>query len=124
MCRCEQCENPQMISANSIQNLSGVTSSPKTPVKKSSSRTRATSKDTVCLVCGICLIGERCTYNLQQNSVLHQKLEFILEETVDLNVNSYRGCRPCGRRIKALEKKFQVVMEQVRELHGKHSSTC
>lgn len=43
---------------------------------------------------------------------------------MDFNVNSHRGCRPCGRRIEALEIKFQVVMEQVRELRGKYSSTC
>ena len=109
---------------NSIQNLCGFSSSPKTPVKKFSSRNRATSKDTFCLVCGLCLIGERCTYNFQQNSGLRQKLEIILEEMVDFNVSSYRVCRPCGRRIEALEKKFQVVMEQVRELRGKYSNSC
>lgn len=107
-----------------MENLCGVSSSPKTPVKKSSSGNRATWKDTFCLVCGSCLIGERCTYNFQQNNVLRQKLEIILEEMVDFNVNSYRVCRPCGCRIEALEKKFQVVMEQVRELRGKYSNSC
>ena len=43
---------------------------------------------------------------------------------MDFNVSSYRVCRPCGRRIEALEKKFQVVMKQVRELRGKYSNSC
>ena len=47
---------------NLIEILSCVFSSPKTPAKKCSSRTRATSKDTDCLVRGICLIGERRTF--------------------------------------------------------------
>ena len=52
--------------ANSVENLSGISSSPETLVKNYSSRTRATSKDMVCLVCDMCLIGERFTYNFQQ----------------------------------------------------------
>lgn len=107
---------------NSIEDLPGVFSSPKTPVKKF--KTRAKSKDTICLTCGICLIGERCTYNLEQHSVLWQKLEFILEKAIDYNANSCRLCRPCGRRVEVLEKKFKVVMEQVRDLRGKYSSAC
>ena len=94
---------------NSIVDLTGVLRSPKTPVKKSTSKT----KDTICLLSGICLTGERC-------SGLRQKLESILEETVDCNVYSSRVCRPCGRRIKSLNKKYQVVMEQIRELRGKY----
>lgn len=109
---------------NSIVDLPGVFSSPKTPVKKSISKTRAKTKDTICLICGICLIGERCTYNVEQHSGLRQKLESILEETIDCNANSCRVCRPCGRRVEALDKKFNVVMEQVRELRGKYSSAC
>ncbi|KAJ7336002.1 hypothetical protein OS493_013372 [Desmophyllum pertusum] len=98
--------------------------SPKTPVKKSISKTRAKTKDTICLICEFCLIGERCTYNVEQHSGLRQKLESILEETIDCNANSCRVCRPCGRRVEALDKKFNVVMEQVREIRGKYSSAC
>ena len=100
--------------------LTGVLRSQKTPVKKSTSKT----KDTICLSCGICLIGERCTFNVQQQSGLRQKLESILEETVDCNVYSSRVCRPCGRRIKSLNKKYQVVMEQIRKLRGKYYLAC
>ena len=71
-----------------------------------------------------CLIGERCTFNVQQHSGLRQKLESILEETVDCNVYSSRVCRPCGRRIESLNKKYQVVMEQIRELRGKYYLAC
>ena len=99
---------------NSIVDLTGVVRSPKTPVKKSRSKT----KDT------ICLIGEGFTFNAQQHSDLHQKLESILEETVDCNVYSSRVCRPCGRRIESLNKKYQVVMEQIRELRGKYYLAC
>lgn len=93
-------------------------------VKKSISKTRAKTKDKICLICGICLIGERCTYNVEQHSGLRQKLESILEETIDCNANSCRVCRPCSRRVEALDKKFNVVMEQVREIRGKYSSAC
>lgn len=109
---------------NSVEDLPGVFRSPKTPIKKSISKCRAKTKDTVCLICGICLIGERCTYNVEQHSGLRTKLESILEETIDCKVNSCRVCRPCGRRVEALDKKFQVVMEQVRELRVKYSSVC
>ena len=94
---------------NSIVDLTGVLRSPKTPMKKSTSKT----KDTICLLCEICLIGERCTFNVQQHSGLRQKLESILEETVHSNVYSSCVCRPCGRKIESLNKKYQVVMEQI-----------
>ena len=71
-----------------------------------------------------CLIAERCTFNVQQHSGLRQKLESILEETVDCNVYSSRVCRPCGRKIESLNKKYQVVIEQIRELRGKYYLAC
>ena len=104
---------------NSIVDLTGVLRSPKTPVKKSTSKT----KDNLSVMWS-CLIGERCTFNVQQHSSLRQKLESILEETVDCNVYSSRVCRPCGRRIKSLNKKYQVVMEQIQELRGKYYLAC
>ena len=105
---------------NSIVDLTGVLRSPKTPMKKSTSK----MKDNNLSVMWSCLIGERCTFNVQQHSSLHQKLESILEETVDCNVYSSRVCRPCGRRIESLNKKYQVVMEQIRELRGKYYLAC
>ena len=110
--------------SNSIEDLRGVYSSPKTPIKKSFSKLRSKAKDTICLVCGISLIGERCTFNIEHNSGLRTKLEFVLENAIDFKATSNRICRPCGRKVEALEKKFNVVMQQVRELRGKFMSAC
>ena len=80
---------------------------------------RSKAKDTICLVCAISLIGERCTFNIEQHSGLRQKLESVLEHDIDFKASSSRICRPCGPW-----KKFHVVMEQVQELRGKFMSAC
>ena len=110
--------------SNSTEDLRGVYSSPKTPIKKSFSKLRSKAKDTICLVCGISLIGERCTFNIEHNSGLRTKLESVLENAIDFKATSNRICRPCGRKVEAIEKKFNVVMQQVRELRGKFMSAC
>ena len=101
---------------SSIENLRSVYSSPKTPIKKSFYKIRSKAKDTICLVCAISLIGERCTFNIEQHSGLRHKLESILEHDIDFKASSSRICRPCGRKVEALEEIFHVVMEQVQEL--------
>ena len=63
--------------ANSVENLIGISSSPKALVKKSSSKTRATSKDTVCLVCGMCLIGKRCSNYFQTLFRRRSRQQFV-----------------------------------------------
>ena len=59
-------------------------------------RIRSKVKDTICLVCAISLIGERCTFNIEQHSGLRQKLESVLEHDIDFKASSSRICRPCG----------------------------
>ena len=58
------------------------------------------------------------------HSGLRQKLESVLEHDIDFKASSSRICRPCGRKVEALEKKIHVVMEQVQELRGKFMSAC
>ena len=93
-------------------------------LRSHSQKLRSKAKDTICLVCGISLIGERCTFNIEHNSGLRAKLESVLENAIDFKATSNRICRPCGRKVEALEKKFNVVMQQVRELRGKFMSAC
>ena len=57
---------------------------------------RSKATDTICLVCAISLIGERCTFNIEQHSGLRQKLESVLEHDIDFKASSSRICRPCG----------------------------
>ena len=106
---------------SSIENLGCVHSLPKTPIKKSFYKIRSKAKDTIC---AISLIGERCTFNIEQHSGLRQKLESVLEHDIDFKASSSRICRPCGRKVEALGKKFHVVMEQVQELRGKFMTAC
>ena len=82
---------------------SGILGSPKTPVKKVTSKTHAARKDLVFLLCGKSLVGERCTFNVENHS-LPEKLQSILSEKIDLTVQSCRPCRSCGRQ---KEKKVQ-----------------
>ena len=89
---------------SSIENLRSVYSSPKTPIKKSVYKIRSKAKDTICLVCAISLIGERCTFNIEQHNGLRQKLESVLEHDINFKASSSRICRPCGRKVEALEK--------------------
>ena len=81
-----------------------VYSSPKTPIKKSFYKIRFKAKDTICLVCAISLIGERCTFNIEQHNGLRQKLESVLEHDINFKASSSRIRRPCGRKVEALEK--------------------
>ena len=76
---------------------SGILGSPKTPVKKVTSKTHAARKDLVFLLCGKSLVGERCTFNVENHS-LPEKLQSILSEKIDLTVQSCRPCRSCGRQ--------------------------
>lgn len=101
----------------------GILGSPKTPVKKVTSKTRAASKDLVCLLCGMSLVGERCTFNVE-NHGLQDKMQSILEEKIDLSVQSCRVCRPCGRQTEALDKRFSVIRQQIGEFRSKYSLSC
>ena len=74
-------------------------------MKKSFYKIRSKAKDTICLVWTISLIGERCTFNIE-NSGLRQKLESVLEHDIDFKASSSRICRPCGRKVEALEQKI------------------
>lgn len=102
---------------------SGNLGSPKTPVKKVTSKTRAASKDLVCLLCGMSLVGERCTFNVE-NHGLRDKLQSILEEKFDLTVQSCGVCRPCGRQTESLDKSFSVIRQQIGEFRSKYSLSC
>ena len=102
---------------------SGIFSSPKTPVKKVTSKTRAARKDLVCLLCGMSLVGERCTFIVENHPGLRVKLQSILEDSVDFTVQSSRVCRTCGRQTESLEKRYTVVMQQIREFRAKYSSS-
>ena len=104
---------------SSIENLRCVYSSPKTPVKKSFYKIRSKAKDTIC---AISLIGERCTFNIEQHSGLRQKLESVLEHDIDFKASSSRICRPYGHVV--MDLAGHVVMEQVQELRGKFMSAC
>ena len=87
--------------------------SPKTPVKRAGS---AVGKDTICLLCGTSLIGERCTFNVLQHVRLLQKMERLLDDQLNTNVQSSRVCRPCGRKVESLAKKKEVLTEQLKDL--------
>ena len=104
--------------------FSGIFCSPKTPEKKVTSKTRAARKDLVCSLCGMSLVGERCTFNVEIHPGLRVKLESILEESIDITVQSSHVCRPCGRQMESLEKRYNVVMQQIREFCEKYSSSC
>ena len=104
--------------------LSGIPGSPKTPVKKVMSKTCVARKDLACLICGMSLVGERCTFNVENQPGLRAKLQSILEESIDVTVQSSRVCRPCGRQTESLEKRYNVVMQQIREFRAKYSSCC
>ena len=67
---------------------------------------RSKAKDTICLVCAISLIGERCMYNIEQQGGLRQKLESVLEHDIGFKASSSRICRPCGCKVEAFEKKI------------------
>ena len=88
---------------SSIENLRSVYSSPKTPIKKSFYKIRSKAKDTIC---AISLIGERCTFNIEQHSGLRQKLESVLEHDINFKASSSRICWPCGHKVETLEKKI------------------
>ena len=103
---------------------SDIFGSPKTPVKKVMSKTRAARKDLVCLLCGMSLVGERCTFNVENHHDLRVKLHSILEESVDFTVQSSRVCRTCGRQTESLEKRYSVVRQQMKEFRAKYSSPC
>ena len=90
---------------------SGILGSPKTPVKKVTSKTHAARKDLVFLLCGKSLVGERCTFNVENHS-LPEKLQSILSEKVHLTVQSCRPCRSCGCQ---KEKRFSVIKQQIGE---------
>ena len=60
--------------------------SPKTPVKKVTSKDRAARKDLVCLLCGIAPVGERYTLNVENRHDLRVKLQSILDKSVDFTV--------------------------------------
>ena len=104
--------------------FSGIFCSPKTPVKMVTSKTRAARKDLVCSLCGMSLVGERCTFNVENHPGLRVKLESILEESINVTVQSSHVCRPCGRQMESLEKRYNVVMQQIREFCAKYSSSC
>lgn len=93
--------------------------SPKTPVKRAGS---AVGKDTICLLCGTSLIGERCTFNVLQHVGLLQKMERLLDDQLNTNVQSSRVCRPCGRKVESLAKKKEVLTEQLKDLRAKYQT--
>ena len=93
--------------------------SPKTPVKRAGS---AVGKDTICLLCGTSLIGERCTFNVLQHVGLLQKMERLLDDQLNTNVQPSRVCRPCGRKVESLAKKKEVLTEQLKDLRAKYQT--
>ena len=93
--------------------------SPKTPVKRAGS---AVGKDTICLLCGTSLIGERCTFNVLQHVGLLQKMGRLLDDQLNTNVQSSRVCRPCGRKVESLAKKKEVLTEQLKDLRAKYQT--
>ena len=122
--RLKKCSVSSVINpGDSIMESSDIFGSPKTPVKKVMSKTRAARKDLVCLLCGMSLVGERCTFNVENHHDLRIKLHSILEESVDFTVQSSRVCRTCGRQTESLEKRYSVVMQQMKEFRAKYSSS-
>ena len=93
--------------------------SPKTPVERAGS---AVGKDTICLLCGTSLIGERCTFNVLQHVGILQKMERLLDDQLNTNVQSSRVCRPCGRKVESLAKKKEVLTEQLKDLRAKYQT--
>ena len=89
--RLKKCIVSSFNPGDSIMESSGIFGSPKTPVKKVTSKTRAARKDLVCLLCGMSLVGERCTFNVENHPGLRVKLQSILEDSVDFTVQSSRA---------------------------------
>ena len=94
--------------------------SPNTPVK-SAKRTNFTSKekDAFCLCCGTCLAGIKATFNLTSCRRLFDQLKELVKGPVNLNVQSCRVCRPCGRRIETLFNKSIVLNTELQALRRK-----
>ena len=67
------------------------------------SKTRSARKDLVSLLCEMSLVGERCTFNVENHPGPRAKLQSILEESIDVTVQSSRVCRPCGRRTQSVQ---------------------
>ena len=65
-CHCQFVSKRNCVSSfnpgDSIMESTGILGSPKMPVKKVTSKSRAASKDLACLLCGMSLVGERCTF--------------------------------------------------------------
>ena len=103
--------------------MSGILGSQKMPVKKLTSKTRAASKDLVCLLCGTSLVGEQCTFNVENHGLL-DKLQRILEEKMDLAIQSCCVCRLRDCQTESLDKRFSVVRQQIGEFRSKYSLSC
>ena len=59
-----------------------------------------------------------------ENHSLREKLQSILEDKIELTVQSGRLCRSCGRQTESLEKRFSVIKEQIGEFRSKYSLSC
>ena len=70
---------------------------------------------TICLLCGTSLVGDRCMFNVLQHVGLLRKMERLLDDQLNTNVQSSRVCRPCGRKVESLAKK-EVLTEQLKLL--------
>ena len=82
---------------------------------------RSKAKDTIC---AISLIGERCTFNIEQHSDLRQNWNLFWSMTSTSKPAHPGYVDLAAARSKPLKKKFHVVMEQVQELRGKFLSAC
>lgn len=82
---------------------SGIPGSPNTPLKKVMSKTRCARKYLLSLLCEMSLVGERCTFNVENHPGPRAKLQSIIEESIDVTVQSSRLCRPCGRKMQSLQ---------------------
>jgi len=95
--------------------------SPKTPTKRVNRRVK-TTKDYPCLLCGVNLLGLKCTFNLRSNTHLLHITETLLENNINLDVQSERMCKPCANRVESLYKRNRVVLAQIEDIKSKYDN--
>lgn len=100
--------------------LSGIPGSPNTPVKKVMSKTRCARKYLVSLLCEMSLVGERCTFNVENHPGPRAKLQSILEKVLTSLFSQVVFVDPVAAKC----NRYKVVMQQTREFRSKYSSCC
>ena len=99
---------------------SGIPGSPNTPVKKVMSKTHCARKYLVSLLCEMSLVGEQCTFNVENHPGPRAKLQSILEKVLTLLFSQVVSVDPVAAKC----NRYKVVMQQTREFRSKYSSCC